>query len=193
MSTLYAVSLTTLSGSPVLLADYAGKVLLVVNVASRCGLTPQYTALEKLYQRFKDKGFVVLGFPANDFAAQEPGTNQEIAKFCATDYPVTFPMFSKVAVNGPEQHPIYATLTAEMPQHEADGVEFRENLDLYLTGLGLPETLPLPAVLWNFEKFVVGRGGEVIARFSPDIQPDDPRLVKAIERPWARADREIHA
>src|SRR6201746_962042 len=107
MSTLASVPLTTLSGTPTSLADYAGKVLLIVNVASKCGLTPQYTALEALYQQFKDKGFVVLGLPANDFAGQEPGTDEEIAAFCATDYPVSFPMFSKVKIGGEDQHPIY--------------------------------------------------------------------------------------
>src|ERR1700734_1455422 len=101
MLTLASTPLTTLSGSPASLADYSGKVLLIVNVASRCGLTPQYTALEQVYQQFKDKGFVVPGFPANDFAAQEPGTDQEIAQFCTTDYPVTFPLFSKISVKGP--------------------------------------------------------------------------------------------
>ena len=99
MSTLYDLPLTTLSGSPATLADYSGKALLIVNVASRCGLTPQYTDLENLYQQFKDKGFVILGFPANDFAGQEPGSDQEIAKFCSMDYPVTFPIFSKIVVD----------------------------------------------------------------------------------------------
>src|ERR1700710_1867641 len=108
MSTLASLPLTTLSGAPTSLADYSGKVLLIVNVASKCGLTPQYTALEALYQQFKDKGFVVLGFPANDFAGQEPGTNEEIAKFCSTDYPVTFPMFSKIEVTGPNKQPLYS-------------------------------------------------------------------------------------
>src|SRR5665213_3050130 len=104
MSNLASIPLTTLAGAPTSLADYSGKVLLIVNVASKCGLTPQYTGLEALYQQLKDRGFVVLGFPANDFASQEPGTSQEIAKFCSTEYPVTFPLFSKIAVNGPEQH-----------------------------------------------------------------------------------------
>jgi glutathione peroxidase len=186
MSTLYGLPLTTLSGEPTSLADYAGKVLLIVNVASKCGLTKQYTALEALYQRFKDQGFVVLGFPANDFAGQEPGSDQEIAKFCSTDYPVTFPMFSKIAVNGPEQHPIYTTLTSEMPQHEAEGVDFRFNLDNYLSSVDLPPTLPLPAVLWNFEKFLVARDGEAVARFAPDMPPDSPKIVAAIERELAK-------
>jgi glutathione peroxidase len=186
MPTLYDHSLTTLSGSQASLADYAGKVWLIVNVASRCGLTPQYIGLEALYQKYKDKGFVVLGFPANDFAAQEPGTNQEIAKFCSTDYQVTFPLFSKIAVNGPERHPVYEMLTSAMPGHEAENLGFRENLDNYLSGIGLPPTLPLPDILWNFEKFLVGRDGGVVARFSPDVQPDDPRLVAAIEGALAK-------
>jgi glutathione peroxidase len=187
MSTLYDVPLTTLSGSPASLADYAGKVLLIVNVASRCGLTPQYIELERLYQRFKDQGLVVLGFPANDFAGQEPGSNEEIATFCSADYPVTFPMFSKIAVNGPEQHPVYTMLTSEMPWHESEGEDFRFNLDNYLSGEGLPPTLPLPAILWNFEKFLIARDGGVAARFSPDIQPDSPKIVAAIERELAKS------
>jgi glutathione peroxidase len=164
MSTLYDVPLATLSGAPTSLADYSGKVLLIVNVASKCGLTPQYSA-----------------FPSNDFAEQEPGSNQEIAKFCSTEYVITFPLFSKISVNGPEQHPIYTMLTSAMPQHEADGVDFRDNLDNYLSSQGLLPTLPLPAVLWNFEKFLVGKDGEAIARFAPDMKPDDPRIIAAIE------------
>ncbi len=186
MATLYDLPLTTLSGSPASLADYKGKVLLIVNVASKCGLTPQYTALEALYRRFKDKGLVVLGFPANDFAEQEPGTNDDIAKFCSIDYPVTFPIFSKIAVNGPERHPIYTMLTSLMPQHQADGADFRDNLDNYLSGENLPPTRPLPAVLWNFEKFLIGRDGSALARFAPDIKPDDPRIVAAIETALSR-------
>ncbi|MDQ2925273.1 MAG: glutathione peroxidase [Acidobacteriota bacterium] len=186
MPTLYDLPLATLSGSPTSLADYKGKVLLIVNVASKCGLTPQYTALEALYRRFKDKGLVVLGFPANDFAEQEPGSNDDIAKFCSIDYPVTFPIFSKIAVNGPEQHPVYTMLTSLMPQHQADGADFRDNLDNYLSGENLPPTLPLPAVLWNFEKFLIGRDGSALARFSPDMKPDDPRIVAAIETALAQ-------
>src|ERR1700710_1582487 len=130
MSTLASLPLTTLSGAPTSLADYSGKVLLIVNVASKCGLTPQYTALEALYQQYKDKGLVVLGFPANDFAGQEPGTNEEIATFCSTEYPVTFPLFSKIAVSGPEQHDLYAELTADIPEHVVFG-NMRENLEGY--------------------------------------------------------------
>jgi glutathione peroxidase len=182
MPTLYDLPLTTLTGAPTSLADYSGKVLLIVNVASKCGLTPQYTALEALYQRFKDRGFVVLGFPSNDFAGQEPGTEQEIAKFCSTEYPVSFPLFSKVSVNGPEQHPIYTMLTSSMPQHEADSAGFRDNIDSYLSSQSLPPTLPLPAILWNFEKFLIAKDGEAIARFAPDMKPDDPRIAAAIEK-----------
>ncbi len=186
MSTLYDVPLTTLSGSPASLADYSGKVLLIVNVASQCGLTPQYTALEALYQQFKEKGFYILGFPANDFAGQEPGTAQEIAKFCSGEYDVTFPLFSKVVATGAEKHPIYGILTSEMPQHEADGGQFRENLDNFLSSKNLGPTLPLPELLWNFEKFLIGKSGQVVARFSPDIKPDDPRIVQAIEAELAK-------
>lgn len=185
MSTLYDLPLTTLSGSPTTLADYTGKALLIVNVASRCGLTPQYTDLETLYQQFKDKGLVVLGFPANDFAGQEPGSNQEIAKFCSTDYPVTFPIFSKITVTGPEQHPLYRELTSAVPEHVVNDAGFRGNIAGYLTSQGLPEPAPLPAVLWNFEKFVVGRDGTVLARFAPDVPPSDPRIVNAIEQALA--------
>lgn len=182
MPTLYDLPLTTLSGSSTTLADYAGKALLIVNVASRCGLTPQYTDLETLYQQFKDKGFVILGFPANDFAGQEPGSNQEIAKFCSTDYPVTFPVFAKIAVTGPEQHPLYTELTSAAPEHVVNDAGFRGNISNYLKSQGLPEPEPLPALLWNFEKFVVSRDGAVIARFAPDMSPSDPRIVSAIEQ-----------
>lgn len=181
MPTLSSIPLTTLSGSPATLADYSGKVLLIVNVASRCGLTPQYTALENLYQRFKDKGLVVLGFPANDFAAQEPGTDQEIAKFCSSEYPVTFPLFSKISVKGPGIHPLYKELTTAAPTHVVNDAGFRDGITGYLQSQNLPTPDPLPAVLWNFEKFLVGRDGTVIARFAPDMPPTDPRILTAIE------------
>src|ERR1700722_14614596 len=115
MSTLATIPVTTIAGSPATLADYSGKALLIVNVASKCGLTPQYTALESLYQQYKDLGLVILGFPANDFAGQEPGTNEEIASFCSLEYPVTFPLFSKISVVGPDKHPLYKELTAAHP------------------------------------------------------------------------------
>jgi glutathione peroxidase len=177
MSTLYDIELTTLDGKITSLKDYSGKVLLIVNVASKCGFTKQYTALEALYQQYRDRGFV-----ANDFAGQEPGTNEDIATFCSTEYPVTFPIFSKITVNGPEQHPIYTALTAAMPQHDADSAGLRGGLDSYLASQGLPPSPPLPAVLWNFEKFVANRDGAVVARYASDIEPNDPRLTEVIEK-----------
>ena len=184
MPALNEIPLTTISGSPTTLAEYSGKVLLVVNVASRCGLTPQYTALEALYQKYKDRGLVVLGFPANDFAGQEPGTNQEIATFCSTEFPVTFPLFSKIAVTGPDQHPLYRELTGAVPEHIVNG-QFRENLAGYAAKNGFPAPNPLPGILWNFEKFLVGRDGKVLARFAPDMTPDDRRITTAIEQALA--------
>ena len=180
MPTLTEIPVTTITGAPSSLADYSGQVLLVVNVASKCGLTPQYTALEALYQKFKPQGFTVLGFPANDFAGQEPGTNEEIAKFCSIDYPVTFPLFSKIAVTGPAKHPLYAALIAAKPEHVVYG-PWREGLTDYAAKNGFPPPNPLPELLWNFEKFLIGRDGTVLARFAPDTPPDDPRITEAIE------------
>jgi glutathione peroxidase len=183
MPNLYDIPLTTLSGQPTSLADYKGKVLLVVNVASKCALTPQYTALEGLYQQFKDRGFYVLGFPANDFAGQEPGTDQEIAKFCAVDYPVTFPMFSKISVLGDAQHPVYRELTVAQPNAITDPASgWRTGLAAYSEANGLPAPTQPPDLLWNFEKFLVDRDGTVVARFAPDMPPNDSRVVDAIER-----------
>jgi glutathione peroxidase len=179
-TSIAAIPLTTLSGSPASLADYAGKVLLIVNVASRCGLTPQYTALETLYQTYKDRGFVILGFPANDFAGQEPGTNEEIAAFCSLDYPVTFPLFEKITVVGPEKHPLYAALIAAAPNQILHG-GLRENLTNYSASHNLPAPNELPELLWNFEKFLLGRDGTVLARFAPDTPPDDPKIISALE------------
>src|ERR1700761_6199245 len=138
MSNLASVPLTTLAGTPTSLADYSGKVLLIVNVASKCGLTPQYTALEALYQKYKDRGLVVLGFPANDFAGQEPGSNQEIAQFCSLDYPVSFPIFGKIAVTGPDKHPLYRELIAERPDREPNGDALYQDLAGYLKSQNLP-------------------------------------------------------
>jgi glutathione peroxidase len=180
MSELTSIPLTTITGAPATLADYTGNVLLLVNVASKCGLTPQYTALEALYQRFKDQGFTILGFPANDFAGQEPGTNEEIATFCSTEYPVTFPLFSKIAVTGPDKHPLYAALIEAVPEHVVAG-PWREGLAKYAAANGYPGPNPLPELLWNFEKFLVSKDGTPIARFAPDMTPDDPRIVSAIE------------
>jgi glutathione peroxidase len=184
MANLQNIPLTTIAGAPATLADYAGNVLLIVNVASKCGLTPQYTALEELYQRYKDRGLVVLGFPANDFANQEPGTDQEIAKFCSTDYPVTFPLFSKIAVTGPAKHPLYAALIDAAPRHILHG-PWRENLASYAAANGYPPPNALPELLWNFEKFLIGRDGQVLARFAPDTPPTDPKILTAIDQALA--------
>jgi glutathione peroxidase len=171
------IPLKTIDGADSRLADYAGKVLLVVNVASKCGLTPQYDGLEKLYETYKDQGFTVLGFPANDFGSQEPGSDEEIADFCRTNFSVAFPMFSKIAVTGDEQHPLYRELvTAQPTATDTGGGAFKAKL----AGYGITPSSDTD-VLWNFEKFLIGRDGEVVARFAPDTKPDDPALVKAIE------------
>ena len=187
MSTLTETSLETLDGKPTSLASFAGKVLLLVNVASKCGLTPQYTALESLYQRFKARGFAVLGFPANDFAGQEPGTNEEIAAFCSTQYPVSFPMFTKIAVTGQNKHPLYAELIAAQPQRISNGDDLRDHLAEFAAANGVPGPNEPPELLWNFEKFLIARDGQVIARFAPDLTPDDPKLVAVIESALASA------
>jgi glutathione peroxidase len=137
--------------------------------------------LEKLYSSYKDKGLVVAGFPANDFGAQEPGTNDEIASFCTTNFGVDFPMFEKIVVTGPEKHPLYAALTSEVPTAQGEGAAFRERLK----GYGMTPTEE-PEVLWNFEKFVIGKDGTVAARFAPATAPDDPALVAAIEAELAK-------
>jgi len=174
--TLAEIPLKTIRDEDASLGDYAGKVALVVNVASKCGLTPQYEGLEALYRTYRDKGFVVLGFPANDFGAQEPGTNDEIANFCTTNFAVDFPMFAKVTVVGPQKHPLYAALTSAAPTARGDAAGFRDRLK----GYGMTPN-PEPEVLWNFEKFLVGKDGKVIARFAPTTAPNDAELVGAIE------------
>ncbi len=176
MTTVQQIPVETIDQKPASLGDYAGKVLLVVNTASKCGLTPQYEGLEALYTRFRDRGLVVLGFPSNDFAGQEPGSNDEIASFCALTYSVDFPMFSKVKVVGPQKHPLYASLIAAQPG-AVDSESFREKLK----GFNISPN-PAPEVLWNFEKFLVSRDGRPVARFSPDTAPSDPKLIGAIER-----------
>ena len=187
MTTISEIPLTTIDGQPTSLSAYAGEVLLIVNVASKCGLTPQYTALEALYQQFKDQGFTVLGFPANDFAGQEPGTNAEIAAFCTTEYPVTFPLFSKISVTGDAKHALYRALTSTQPDRISNGNDLHDHLAEYARQNGLPGPNKLPEVLWNFEKFLVSRQGEVVARFAPDLTPDDPKLIEAIESALSRS------
>jgi glutathione peroxidase len=177
---LYDISLRGIDGSTVSLADFRGHVLLVVNVASKCGLTPQYAGLESLYQARQSKGLEVLGFPANNFKGQEPGSDDEIANFCEVTYDVHFPLFSKISVLGADQHPLYAQLTAAQPEAIGDG-PFRERLKGY--GIN-PENKA--DVLWNFEKFLLSRKGEVVARFAPDVATDDPRLVSAIDAELAK-------
>ena len=179
-TTLFDVSLARISGEPITLQEFRGKVLLIVNVASKCGLTGQYEGLEKLYNTYKHSGFVVLGFPANDFAGQEPGSNQEIQKFCTDTYGASFPMFEKIVATGPEKHELYQFLTAVPPVAQVNDPGFRTQLDGFLSKNG-GRTNPLPDLLWNFEKFLIDREGHVVARFAPDMLPGDPRVIRAIE------------
>jgi glutathione peroxidase len=178
---LYDIPFRQIDGSPASLADYRDHVLLIVNVASKCGLTPQYAALEGLYQEKRLKGFEVLGFPANNFRGQEPGSDGEIAKFCSNDYDVHFPLFSKISVLGVDQHPLYTELIAAQPTAIGDG-PFRA----LLKGHGVNADSPHD-VLWNFEKFLLSRKGEVVARFAPDVDPNDPRLILAIDAELAKS------
>jgi glutathione peroxidase len=172
-----------ITGEDTSLAEFKGHVLLVVNVASKCGLTPQYEGLEKIYEQYKGQGLVVAGFPANDFKAQEPGTNEEIQTFCTANFGVKFPMFEKITVAGPEKHPLYKALIAAQPKAvSVSDVPFREKLK----GYGIDGN-PEPEVLWNFEKFLVSRSGEVVERFAPDTQPDAPELKAAIESELAKS------
>lgn len=179
---LYDIPLNRIDGSHTALEAYRGKVLLIVNVASECGLTPQYTGLEALYQRYHEQGLEVLGFPANEFGAQEPGSNEEIQNFCSRNYGVKFPMFEKIIVKGEGIHPLYQNLTLAEPQADDLGdSSFAENLAKY----GIKQDQP-GAVLWNFEKFLVDRQGKVIGRFAPGVTPEDPKFVAAIEAALAQ-------
>ncbi|MFP5513590.1 glutathione peroxidase [Azospirillum oryzae] len=180
---LQDIPLTRITGESATLADHKDSVLLIVNVASKCGLTPQYAALEALHERYRDRGFAVLGFPANDFGAQEPGTNAEIEQFCRTNFSVDFPMFAKVAVTGEEQHPLYRALIAAHPTAISKPESgFRQKLE----GYGI-KTNPEPGILWNFEKFLIARDGTVAGRFAPDVTPDDTLVITAIETELAKA------
>lgn len=181
MSNIYDIPLRQIDGTPTTLAPFRGEVLLIVNVASKCGLTPQYEGLEKLYQQKKAQGLQVLGFPANNFAGQEPGTDAEISGFCSLNYDVHFPLFSKLSVKGEDRHPLYAELTAAQPEAIGDG-PLRERL----AGMGIADGQP-GDVLWNFEKFLVNRDGRVVARFAPDRTAEDPALLAAIDGQLARA------
>ena len=176
MTALTQITLRTIGGDSASLDSYPGTVRLLVNTASKCGLTPQYQGLEALYRKYRDQGLVVLGLPANDFAGQEPGSDDEIASFCSTNYDVTFPMFAKLVATGPDKHPIYAALTIAAPEPANSDQAFRDRL----TGFGMTPNAH-PELLWNFEKFVVGRDGETVTRFAPSTAPDDPEFVAAIE------------
>lgn len=155
---VYSFTLNSIDGKPAPLASYKGKVVLIVNVASQCGYTPQYSALEATYEKYKDQGFVILGFPANNFGAQEPGTNEEIKTFCTRKYSVSFPMYSKISVKGDDQSPLYTYLTKD-------------------TGPGMTGDIK-----WNFTKFLVDRNGNVVQRFESAVKPDSPEVIAAIEK-----------
>lgn len=155
---LYDIPLTMIDGTEASFGDFKGKTVLVVNVASQCGFTPQYAALEKLYRTYSDQGFVVLGVPSNQFMGQEPGTDEDIQAFCSSTFDVTFPLIKKSDVRGRNQHPLYSELT-----------EFKNGV---LPGL----------VKWNFEKFLVNDAGQVVARFAPTVEPDSPEVIDAIEK-----------
>ncbi len=172
---LFSIPVATLEGKPATLAPYKGKVLLIVNVASKCGLTPQYEGLEKLYQEKHGEGLEILGFPANNFGNQEPGDNTEIQQFCSLTYGVNFPMFSKLSVNGTDRHPLYQALIDAKPKAERTEA-FREKLASH----GMVSSNDND-VLWNFEKFVVDRYGKVVGRFSPDLTAEDAGLRRTID------------
>lgn len=159
MAGIYDVPVRALDGSDASLRDYEGKVLLIVNVASKCGLTPQYTGLERVHEKFAERGFAVLGFPCNQFGEQEPGAAEEIATFCSTSYGVTFPLFEKNDVNGPDRQPLYDALT---PLADAEGNS--------------------GDIRWNFEKFLVDRTGTPVQRFSPLVEPESDELIESLEK-----------
>ena len=180
MTALGDIGFSKMDGSVGTLSEHTGEVVLVVNVASQCGLTPQYAGLQQLFADKADAGFTILAFPANNFGGQEPGTDAEIAEFCSSQYSVTFPVMSKISVVGDDQHPLYTTLTEQVPT--ADGKDaMREGL----RGHGMTPTED-PDVLWNFEKFLIARDGTVVARFAPAVAPDDPALVGAIDAELAK-------
>lgn len=172
---LQTIPLVRIDGRPTSLAAFQGKVLLLVNVASQCGLTPQYGGLQSLYAEKRAQGLEILGFPCNDFGAQEPGSEAEIAAFCTKNYAVEFPLFAKIAVKGAAQHPLYAALIAAQPHAAGEG-DLRTSLQKH----GLTAAAPKD-VVWNFEKFVVDRSGHAIARFLPDVTADDARLRTTLD------------
>jgi glutathione peroxidase len=153
---VYDLTVKDIDGKQSSLKAYQGKVILIVNVASRCGFTPQYKNLEAVYEKYKDKGFAVLGFPCNQFGSQEPGTNEEIKQFCSSKYNVSFPLFDKIEVNGPNRHPLYATLAGKDSPFPGD-------------------------IKWNFNKFLIGKDGKILKRFDSKVAPDAPEVTQAIE------------
>lgn len=159
VASVYDFKMKNIDGSEVKLETYKGKVVMIVNTASKCGLTPQYEALQAVYDKYKDKDFVVLGFPSNNFMGQEPGTDTEIKEFCTLKYKVSFPMFSKISVKGTDQHPLYTYLTNEKSDPGFSG-----------------------DISWNFEKFLISKDGKTLARFSPSTKPDDAKIIEAIEK-----------
>lgn len=175
---IYGFTVQDINGKTLPLTEFKGKVLLIVNTASQCGLTPQYEGLENIYETYRARGLEVLGFPANEFAGQEPGTNAEIKEFCQLKFGIKFPMFSKIVVKGEGQHPLYKYLTQTQPRATLPaGSQFEQKL----AGHGLVRQ-NAEDVLWNFEKFLVGRDGKVVGRFAPDMLPNDALLSKAIEQ-----------
>lgn len=173
---IYDIPVKTIDGQEINLGEHKGKVLLVVNVASKCGLTPQYEGLESLYENYRDKGLEILGFPANNFMGQEPGTEDEIKDFCSSNYNVQFPLFSKISVKGDDQHQLYHYLTETKPDTDVNDGGLEENLK----GYGHNRSTP-GEVLWNFEKFLIGKNGEIAARFAPDVTATDERLIAKVE------------
>jgi glutathione peroxidase len=182
-ASIYDIPVRSITGDETSLAQFKGKTLLIVNVASKCGLTAQYDGLEKLYEQYRDKGLVIAGFPSNDFAGQEPGTNDEIQAFCTGTFGVQFPLFDKIPVVGESKHPLYAALVAAQPKAVSTGsAPFADKLRKY----GIDPN-PEPEILWNFEKFLVSRSGQIVQRYSPDTEPSNPELVEAIESELASA------
>jgi glutathione peroxidase len=175
---IYEIPVQRIDGTETTLADYKGKVLLIVNVASKCGLTPQYEGLESLYNQYKAQGLEVLGFPSNDFAGQEPGSNEEIQQFCSMNFGVKFPLFSKISVVPENQHPLYQYLSAQKPVAKGNGDNILKNK---LAGMGHSPKQEQD-VLWNFEKFVVNADGEVVERFAPNVLPTDAIVTQVIEK-----------
>jgi glutathione peroxidase len=176
-STLYEIPVQRIDGTPASLSEYAGKVLLVVNVASACGLTPQYESLERAFESERERGLVILGFPSNQFGAQEPGSNAEIAEFCSTKFAVKFPLFEKIEVNGPSRHPLYSALIEAQPEALEANDAFRKRLE----SKGVKKAHDSD-IFWNFEKFLIARDGRVVGRFAPAVTVDDPLLRDAIDR-----------